>query len=152
MEIFSKKKKAGFTLIELLVVIAIIGILAGIVLVSLGGARNRAKDARIQAELAQVRALAELINSDDGSYENLCAADDTLNEGASDYGGQLGTIEDDIETQQGGSLTLECHATTTDYCVSAQLVSTDDWYCVDSKGNSFATSSNPCDATDYSCE
>jgi len=53
-----KNLKKGFTLVELLVVIAIIGILSGVVMTSISGARSKAKNANIQTSLAQLATLA----------------------------------------------------------------------------------------------
>jgi prepilin-type N-terminal cleavage/methylation domain-containing protein len=57
-------KRRGFTLIELLVVIAIIGMLSSIVLVSMGGARAKARNAKRQADLRQIASAMEMAYDD----------------------------------------------------------------------------------------
>lgn len=61
---FSKKNLGGFTLIELLVVIAIIGLLASIVLVAVGPARAKARDARRQSDMRQIMLAMEMCLDD----------------------------------------------------------------------------------------
>ena len=63
-----KRGSAGFTLIELLVVIAIIGVLSSIVLVSLRGARGKARDAKRKTELDQLQLILEMYFIDNDAY------------------------------------------------------------------------------------
>jgi len=149
--------KKGFTLIELLVVIAIIGILASIVMISMSGASNQAKDARIQGDLTQVRSLAELIHNDDSSYADVCTSTGGwgLSSADTNYGSQLVVIQTDIDSQQGlssyGSRTI-CIESASAYCVSARLVSdTSQWFCVDSVGRAWATTASACTTTNTDC-
>jgi len=65
-------KNKGFTLIELLVVVAIIGILATVVIASLGESRTRAKDAAILTEMNQLATAVELETGATGNYTGTC--------------------------------------------------------------------------------
>ena len=138
MKQFNNKK--GFTLIELLVVIAIIGILSSIVLVSMGSARDKAKDAAIKADLDQIRKVAEMEYSENNSYAGLGENSDFL------------TLKADIESQN-GTVTI---ATSTDaYCVESTLNSgTNQRRCVDSSGKvrDYAKATSDCDAATCDCD
>ena len=58
---------AAFTLVELLVVVAIIGVLAGLLLPALSRAREKAKAARVHAELYGIGLALEMYSAD---YDN----------------------------------------------------------------------------------
>ncbi|MDD4409061.1 MAG: prepilin-type N-terminal cleavage/methylation domain-containing protein [Candidatus Pacebacteria bacterium] len=117
----------GFTLIELLVVIAIIGILAGIIVVSMGGAQQSANNAKVKATLSQLRSAAELakINSATSStYQNAFPANGEVD--------KLITGINNVIDAAPDAVTM-----TADYskwCYSLTLLGTAGNLCVDSTG------------------
>jgi len=117
-----KNNKKGFTLIELLVVIAIIGILSGTVIVSMSGAQDSAKNARIEAGMDQLRSAAEVYRLLKGTYVGF-----TTTEGD----GLL--IKNDI-VAAGGTFSIGT-PTATAYCMSSKLNGSSVVYlCMDSTG------------------
>lgn len=71
-----KKINKGFTLIELLVVIAIIGILASVILTSLGTARNKGVEGAFKTEVDSFKKGAELFYSgNNNAYTDLLKND-----------------------------------------------------------------------------
>ena len=113
---FNKKLK-GFTLIELLVVIAIIGVLASIVLVSLGASRNRARDTRVITSISQVRSVAEMSNINSGNFNDIC------DPGNSNLGTVYGldVLRSDISSNMPSWGSISCYAGSDSYCIAADL-------------------------------
>jgi len=140
LQTFTKKHR-GFTLIELLVVIAIIGILSAIVLVSLGGARTKAKDAAIKANMDSMRLAVEMFYTTNLTYA-LAFADPSYTTALASANAQMPTgktITDEINT--GGTAN-------THYCIQAELNDGTFW-CLDDTG--YIGTDHVCDAASADC-
>ncbi len=157
------KNKKGFTLIELLVVIAIIGILSGLIIVSMSSANNAAKDARVQASLDQLRTTVELYKVQNNNYGTSATAtaqtDCTATASTFMTNTDVTKLCTDIIAQDGtGGTTIKIEdgdltsAGSTKYCIAADLVGGTAW-CIDYTGFSGpVTAITLCDAVNYDCD
>jgi prepilin-type N-terminal cleavage/methylation domain-containing protein len=152
----------GFTLIELLVVIAIIGILASVVLASLNTARAKGADAAVKADLAGVRATAEVQYDSLGQrYSSTgaaitgsdCGATFTANTFLADASAS-GALAHAKTTNGGTVLYCNINAAGSAYAIATPLKTTGTWWCIDSTGDtaiSGAATAALTDNTDVTC-
>ncbi|NLV81776.1 MAG: prepilin-type N-terminal cleavage/methylation domain-containing protein [Synergistaceae bacterium] len=62
------KKSKGFTLVELLIVVVIIGILAGMMMLSTGGATAKAEATKIVSDMRNMKAAAVMVYADGSEW------------------------------------------------------------------------------------
>jgi len=144
------KKAVSFLVIGLVLpMIAVIGTLFSIVLVSVGGAREKAKEARATSDMSQIRAAAEIISME---------ATEASGDYGDDYRGincnnsQLVSICIDIKNSIGEEPII--HSTKEAYCAYIKLST--GYYCIDSGFKGVTTLINPgnkgyCDGLTFVC-
>jgi type II secretory pathway pseudopilin PulG len=151
------------------VVVAIIGILASVVLASLGSARRRATDASIKSIMSQMRTQIEIqaLEGDD-DYDDLCLdstktgqmfreayALSTVVMGVPD---EVNSCYDNQRTfygPPGGTLASSAmvgpDANGTKWSMSIKLNGTAEWFCIDSNGTAKLTDTRTIRSSDKTC-
>ena len=147
-----KKKhvQSGFTLIELLVVITIIGVLTSLFISNMVGVRERAKDARTQANLDSIKTALRLYYNDYQGYPQV--ADGPVE--GSDFTNLTGTVVymDEIPTFSGYGYSLP-GADDENFLLQAELENEADQEICDSwaRCNVGGTCTTGTDTTYYLC-
>lgn len=137
-----KGTKIKFILIGIAGLLLVPAILASIVLVSLGGAREKAKDARIMANMQQMRVAAEIVYWDEENYS-----------GVSCVHPELVSLCNDIKDLTGKEPII--HSSQETYCIYTKLLS-GKYYCLDSSLGRVETAIFPgglgyCDGKTFVC-
>ena len=134
-------KNKGFTLIELLVTISIIGILAVVIIASLGQARTRSKDAAVMSTLSSYRTEIEL-EYPTGNYSGLCSSGlvSDMSTYISEKGGALDVCDADaqdyilVATLPSGNQTSNVFETENAFAQTIPEFSGDELFCINAKG------------------
>ena len=118
------KKSTAFVLMGPLAIVAAFGAIslaATFMVFSLGQARINTKDARIQAQMSQIRGLAEISYNQDDMYDNICTST------------EIADLLVEIEQQSGAPAV--CFASGDDYCISSPLASDPTkYFCIGANG------------------
>ncbi len=153
-------KKNGFTLIELLVVIAIIGILAAVVLASLGNARTKANDTAAKSGMNQAMIQADLYYATNGNYIGVCT---TLSDASTPRGINLlvynsgkatgNTLPVKVNGDLATASQVRCNemADGSAWAAEVPLKYVTGYYCVDSSRTSKVDTSNSISDTRAAC-
>lgn len=140
-----RNTRKAFTLIEMLIVVAIIGILASAIMVGLGPAQQKGRDARRMSDLRETQNALELFYTKYGDYPNNSDTSGVAgcNSGAGWSGLQTclqtatigaGKIPNDPNTSQ--SYCYDSNGT--DYIIGATLEQPSSNTCKDSSGKSIS--------------
>lgn len=155
--IIVRPPRQGFTLIELLVVIAVIGLLASVVLVSLGPARQKARDTKRESEFKQIASAMEMCYSDlacagPQSYPFWTAGTNLANQTIDTDGTPSYLIIPADPKNDGDQIYKYIGGTSQNYCIAVKLENeANTWICVSNKGISRKTASPYTPTTNDCC-
>ena len=101
----ARENEKGFTLIELLIVIVILGVLAGVVVLSINAIQDKGQTAACKTDLKTVQSAAEAYYANVGNYPT--AIDDAAHTATTMVGANVlksapGTTDSITYTQTGG--------------------------------------------------
>ena len=137
LEFFTKKQ--GLTLIELLIVLAIVGLLISVLVVSFGGPKEQANDARRTADIQQVMKAMDLCydDSDCGAGANRYISTTGEANAVTTIGTYLPSVPiDPVDSSPYQYAWIDNSGNTTKYCVYTKLEApaTDTWIAASHRG------------------
>lgn len=140
------QKTQGFTLVEMLVVVAIVGILAGMVVVSMSSSENSAEDARVKSGMDQIRTQSIIKEKDTADYSDMNCSD-----------ADISALCTDVNAHANAGINLFRDATAangvinSNFCAYVQMKG-GNYMCIASKGTAYTElSSVPTNCTQALC-